>query len=147
RGRKVELRIDRGSRILASQWSIDVGEVCILNCVGPNVVILRFKTLDQGWIVREVDGFVEIVGVWRVGNEKVSGVIGAAKLQLTLSGKQHHLPVQYSIGRFVAHWYTGRFQLLEHLGITGVSWISARVYEYAHGNTGFEAVNDLRRIG
>src|SRR5690242_13502487 len=55
--------------------------------------------------------------------------------------------MQYSVVLFVTHRNAGGLQRVEHRFITGVGWICARIHEYADGNTGFEAVDDLRRVG
>src|SRR6185503_1564328 len=106
-GREIQFRVDRESWIFARRWSINVCVVAVISRVSPHVVILRFEALYERRIVGKVNRFVKIVDVWRIGNKEITGIVRPAEFQLVLTYKQHQLPMENAVCKFVAHGDTG----------------------------------------
>ena len=145
--RKVELGIDRKSRIIARQRAGDIAVIRVVDRVCPDVVILCLETLDQRDVAREIDRLVDVIRVWRRGNEEIRRKIRAGKLQRVLSDEEHHLPVQDAAAVFVTHRNSRGFELVQDLLVTRIGRIGPRIDENPHGNAGLVPGNDLVREG
>src|SRR6185503_2677058 len=103
-GRKIECGIDRKGCVFTRQWATDVTKVPVSQSIGPNIVILSFKTLNQRLVIREICSFVDVVNEWSCRNKKGRRKISSHEFKSVLSDKQHHLPMQNAAVHFIPHW-------------------------------------------
>ena len=69
--REVKVGADWEGRVFTTQCSCDIGIIAIENRVCPQVVVLRFKTLNKNWIVREINCLVDVVYIWRLCHKEI----------------------------------------------------------------------------
>ena len=81
---KVQFRCDGIVRIGPLERA-DVGVVGVRRGVRPEIVVALHEAMDEREILREEDGFVNVVAVGIVGNQRVGAVVRAAELHLPLA--------------------------------------------------------------
>ncbi len=143
--REVQLRVLRVRRVVARERLRHVRVVGVGARVGPQVVELRHEALDEGGLVGEVDGFVDVVHIRREAGEQpgVRAEVRAAELDDVLAGEHHQLVVHDAAGGAVAHRDPGRLQLGQPLGVVGVGRVGPQVHQDPDRHAGLKAPDEL----
>ena len=145
-GRKVQIGADRERGIVADERRRDVGQVLIVDRVGPEVVELGLEARDDGRIVGEVHGLVHVVGVRNHRRVRTVGEVRGGELHLRLARVEHHLPMVDAGGHLVPDGNAGGDERLAYARVGWVIRVGPRVENDAHGHTGLPAFDDFRRV-